>query len=254
MQYFVKLLALLSLSICFQIHASQQALKLLKDNPNSFVLSADDNTCYGPLSPKQSDVAQEPDSFAFSNEAECLSNGGIGISTEELVFQQKKEEQETEFYGINWGLALAFVYMDQPRIADTTDISISENQIIHVNHQSKHRAIAMLESHYFFKTEWNVFDTEFGHGPFIAIGVTGVEGVDPLSTYGLGYMWGFKRSVMDNPTNTSWNIGVGMFIDTDVTQLRPQYADGDTTEITDINTLTYSRDETGLMVILSATF
>ncbi len=62
-------------------------------------------------------------------------------------------------------------------------------------------------------------------------------------------MFGFK-----NADGTSWNIGIGQFIDTDVPRLRDGLEDGDTTTETDPTKLLTNEDETGIMLMFTANF
>ncbi len=255
-------------------------------NKNAFIMSSN-MKCHGPLSSERNTVklrfnaAGDPTNI-FPTEEACLTAGGtltqeqstkkVLATIAEVEKQKEKKEEEKkaetkdkEFLGINWGLGLAYTYTSDPLIHEISIASGGENQPgkILVDRQTKHRAIAMLESHYFFKRSWfkdckirgedgpglAPCDTSYGHGPFIAIGLAGEDGVDPLSTYGIGWMWGFQLEEA-----TSWNIGVGLFVDTKAKGLRPGFADGDETMLSNIDELTYERDETGWMLMFSSTF
>lgn len=251
-----------------------------------FVISSN-NKCHGPLSSGRNSVKIELDEAGnptniYNDEDACIDAGGTLtqeqitkklIATMQTIDEEKErkakikkqEEQEQKFFGINWGLGLAYTYTSDPIIHEASIASGGENMpgTILVERQTKHRAIAMLESHYFFKKSWlkdcfirgeegfdtKPCDTTFGHGPFIAIGIAGEDGVDPLSTYGIGWMWGIR---LEN--TTSWNIGIGAFIDTKARALRPGFVDGGQTTIANLNEITYERDETGWMLMFSSTF
>tara|TARA_B100001059_G_C17446190_1_gene385111 strand:+ start:198 stop:518 length:321 start_codon:yes stop_codon:yes gene_type:complete len=106
----------------------------------------------------------------------------------------------------------------------------------------------MLESHYFFNNDNYEF---FGHGPFVAIGIIGEDSIEPLSTFGAGYMLGWKY---DQESNVSWNVGLGYYVNTEATLMRDEYSDGMTTTVQDPEKLTYKKDVGALMLLFSATF
>jgi len=194
----------------------------------------------------------------YSNLDDCLLAGGkltkqdqaalaaestdILLEKVELENQGKQEEEaQQKFYGINWGLGLAFTSLDVDVINDVT----IDNTTVRVNKKFSKRAIAMLESHYFFS-----IGEKLGFGPYMAIGVAGDENVDPLKTYGGGLMFGART----DKKGGSWNIGVGYFRDTEVAQLRDGVADNSTTTETDPQKLLTYNDQGGWMIMFSATF
>lgn len=173
-----------------------------------------------------------------------------------LAMQQAVEtEKQRKFFGINFGLGLAFVQMDEPLITDISFNKLTNDEnaqnVIFVNHQAKTKAVAMLESHYFFKNSLIDEDPsmEWGHGPFFAISLISEESIDLLTNFGGGWMWGVRRE-----DGSSFNIGLGLYVDTKATLLRPEYQDGMTTAFSDEKLLTYQRDKKGWMLMFSATF
>ena len=91
---------------------------------------------------------------------------------------------------------------------------------------------------------------DWAHGPYVAIGITGEDkSIDPLSVFGMGWMVGFKRQ-----DGSSFNIGLGYFVDSAVKQLKSPLENGGITTITDTSKLTVERDEEGYMLMFSASF
>lgn len=254
------------------------AFLLKEENKNVFIqasLAGADGkkVCYGPLSPKRKEqaialIADKPTNV-FKDAQACIAANGKLTEYEErvslitLVLQASKQDKEKEekekanqkFFGINFGLGLAFTKMNDPilREVSITRLSDAEDAMfqVRIDHESKNRAVAMLESHYFF--EKSLIDEkpslEWGHGPFIAIGIAGEQGIDPLSTYGGGWMWGIKRS-----DGSSFNIGLGVYIDTQSKSLRDEFNDGEKTTISDVSLLTRKSDKSGWMLMFSSNF
>lgn len=194
----------------------------------------------------------------YPNLDACLLAGGkltktdqAALATESIdILLEKKEvekkgQQEKEanqkFYGINWGLGLAFTSLDVDVIKE---VSI-EGGIVKVNKKFSKRAIAMLESHYFYE-----FGEGLGLGPYMAVGVAGDENIDALKTYGGGIMLGART----DKKGGSWNLGLGWFRDTEVAQLRSGVSDNATTTETDPKKLLTYNDKGGWMIMFSATF
>ncbi|WP_289027758.1 hypothetical protein [uncultured Paraglaciecola sp.] len=254
--------------------SDEETQNYLKEHSSYFIMDTQ-KSCFGPLSTGREQIpltynnhGDETPNNTYETEKLCIEAGGK-LTVEEvrrqaiqdtLIVKEQTKEQDSnqKFFGINWGLGLAFTYVDNPIVTDVSILSNDDGGTISVNHQSQHRAIAMVESHYFRNCWFNLLFGEcsasrsgdFGHGPFIAIGLIGEDGIDPLSTYGLGWMVGFKRDDKGN----AWNIGFGYFVDSQAQKLRPNYSDGDQTSITDSTQLTYERDETGVMMMFSSTF
>ena len=260
------------LVICLQVNAATvQQVTGVSDT--AFIKSVTSDLCHSPSSSYRSRLTLLDDkSNVFDSLEECLASGGKLSETmmrelkledpmaeEEAIKSQEKaellrveekitkaeesktNESNTKFAGINWGLGLAFTKLD---ISAVDDVSI-EDKTIRVNSTSKNRAVALVESHYFFGDgkDW------WGHGPYMAIGLIAEDGIDPLSTYGLGYMLGFK-----NRDGTSWNIGFGKYVNTGVPRLRDGLKDGGTTDETDPSKLLTKEDESGNMFLFSANF
>ncbi len=254
---FITLFSIVSLTISTQALTAVTNTVTYKDK---ILKSVNSKICHNDSSPYFNRIKVLDDkSNKYDSLDECLLDSGkltpamkkqlAAEDTDVLIEQienekkgEEKEKAETKFYGINWGLGLAFTGLDADAISDVT----IESGEVRVNSQFSNRAIAMLESHYFFTPS----DRDYGHGPYMAIGIVGEENINPLKTYGLGYMWGFKVG----DTGSSWNIGLGVFVDTEVSQLRSGIKDGDQTTETDPNKLLTKTDEVGWMVMFSATF
>ncbi len=222
-------------------------------NAKDVIKSLDSDLCY--ITNQDQFTKLEDGSNTYPNLQDCLEDGGKLSPTlrkdikadnkelaEELEASEKKGESNSNFYGINWGFGLAFTSLDADLIKDVT----IEDGAIQVNHKVSSQAIAMIESHYFMSDE----KKSYGHGPFMAIGLVGEDGIDPLSNYGVGWMWGWKTDDQGN----SWNVGLGYFADSAASTLRDGLKDGDTTTVTDPNKLLKKSDESGWMLMFSANF
>ena len=204
-------------------------------------------------------VGNAPHENIFTSYEDCLRNDGKITETEKqrvvasagiegltLINEVESEQQQSQpFAGINWGPALAFTFLSEEVV---NEVSIVDSTV-RVDHAIEQRAILMLESHYFF----TFADDQYGVGPFIAIGIVGEDGIDPLSTYSTGIMFGAKTGGKDDLTQ-SWNIGFGYFIDSSANVLREQYSDGQTVTISDPTALLKKDDIDGFALMFSATF
>lgn len=234
-------------------------------NSPKVVLKSTSNLCHTTESDYRTRIKIKDDSSnIFFGLNDCTDSGGdlttkdrnkLSVEDSEAVqemettIEGRKSEEEAlqKFAGINWGLGLAFTGIRKSYVSDVTIESDATNSFIRINHQTKNRALLMLESHYFIRSEK---DPKFGHGPFMSIGVVGEDGVDPLSNYGLGWMIGLRT----DDKGGSWNFGVGVFIDTKVPQLRSGLSDGEITTETDPTKLLTTSDVDGWMIMFSATF
>ena len=149
--------------------------------------------------------------------------------------------------GFRFGVGIALTRLSSTDTID--DISIV-NGLVSVNQSSKNHGTLMLETHQFIFTGTNRFGNPYGHGPFLAISIADEEGSDPLSSYAVGYMIGFKKE----DSSDSWNIGFGGFINTKATVLRSGISDGQATTITDSENLTQDKDKYGWMLMFSSTW
>ncbi len=236
-------------------------LKATEVDPTTFIKSIPSDVCHSPDSKSRSPLNVYKDkSNVYQTLTDCIADDGKITSAmkeklykespemlAEIELTQEKVEQEkkagAKFAGINWGLGLAFTNLGVGAVKDVT----IEDGNIRVNHEVENQAVALVESHYFFVHEGR--KSTWGHGPFLAIGLIAEDGIDPLSTYGVGYMIGLK-----NPDGTSWNMGLGVYIDSDVPRLRDGIEDGDSTTETDPTKLITSKDEEGAMLMFSANF
>lgn len=61
-------------------------------------------------------------------------------------------------------------------------------------------------------------------------------------------------AVKDKQGSNGVSVGLGAFIDTDVTEIRDNLKDGDFTSYTDSTKLLRKVDESGIILMISATF
>ena len=135
---------------------------------------------------------------------------------EELAKQTSDDEKrKKDFLGLNFGLGLAVTW-------DLTDRRIGNgaardvNGVIRVDDDSNVFPRFVLESHYFFEGSWicsimmdkkEDANSRCGVGPFVAL-ETGNGSI--INGVGAGIMHGFRY---DNKSKSSWNIGIGAFIE-----------------------------------------
>jgi len=143
---------------------------------------------------------------------------GIAYADTDSPGQSGNNAGKQNFAGINLGLGLALTFRHgEDRIEDAS----VENGIVRVSKEKNVDTKIMLETHYFFKPEWEWLEKlkekidlpkeNFGIGPFIAIEPDS-SGGQVIGAYSLGIMTGFKRDT----GNASWNIGVGYGVNTGV--------------------------------------
>ncbi|WP_281558196.1 hypothetical protein [Thalassomonas sp. RHCl1] len=155
----------------------------------------------------------------------------------------KKAEENLQFGGWDFNLAIALLNYGSDEFIDGVTI---ENKEIRVDHVTSNQGALMLEAHHYWVEQTS--DFVWGWGPFFSIGLAKEEGGDPLSTYGAGLMAGIKNG------DSTFNVGVGYYIDTDFVKFRKGIKEGDQTEETDPQKLLQRTDEDGLMIVFTATF
>lgn len=216
--------------------------------------------CHNADSPSASRVHVKGDgSNVYPSMKACFESGGtepvyykrtLVDPTEEqeanLAIEKGKQEAESreKFAGLSWAPAMMLIKFHEDIIEDVT---IEDEKIV-VLHSVDTKAVWGLESHFFFTYGSK---KQFGAGPFVSIGLVGEDGIDPLSTVGIGLMHGFRTS---SSTVNSWNIGLGYYMNTSAIVLREGLSDGDATEITDSAKLTKKKKIGGFAVTLSAKF
>jgi len=231
------------------------------------LLSKTSKYCHPPESRSWTEIAISSDrSNIYPDLKTCIKSGAELVPFLKSVIQtqspeshqeiskseenaKKENTENNEFFGISWGLGFAYTSLSAERVIDVTIESAGDMNpsVISVNKSKNSNIIALLETHYFFGR--NSEDKTWGHGPFVSIGLTGNDNVDPLSTFGAGWMVGLKRE-----EGKSFNVGLGYFVDTAVPQLRSGIIDGATTTLTDPSKLLIEKDEEGLMVMFSFDF
>lgn len=169
-----------------------------------------------------------------------------------LKSEQDKEGINKKISGLNWGVALAFMSLNgKSSITDATVI----DGVVRINKEHSRSVALMLETHYLVRMpKWKIQDeTEVGIGPFVAIRVADVNGVNNtasnVSAYGTGLMLGFSQQRL-----SSWNIGVGYFVDTQVKALGSGLAEGQPLPGTETAVRFKETDSNGWMFLISGTF
>lgn len=159
---------------------------------------------------------------------------------------QKENDSVQNFSGLRFGLGVGISFLgeqiDKVEIIDSR-IAITESR--------SNQARVILESHKFlWDGNMNKEKGQWGIGPFIAASLADNQGQGLLDAFGLGVMVGFRNGT----SNTSWNIGAGWFVDTQIKELRPGLEDGMETTITDSALLTREIDKEGLMILISGSW
>lgn len=229
----------------------------------SYVLKSSSGLChtsnsdaYETIKLRVSDSNANVDAGKYSNAYKsldsCIDSGGrytkaylsklkqedSEAAEEAIISQDNSAYADDQLYGMNFGIGLSFVFLNDTIVEE---VSIHSEEIS-IDKEYSNRAVVMLESHYMFDAKY------LGHGPFISVGVASDDGVDPLSTFGGGWMLSFGRK-KSNP----WNIGTGFYLQNNAKVLRDDLADGDMTQETDITYLTKQRDVWGMMLMFSTT-
>lgn len=172
------------------------------------------------------------------------------------------DKNSQEFNGLRFGLGIGMSFLgdqiDEVRVVDG---------IVFVDKQRRNQGRAILESHKFIWTSGvpepeendplygldrskKLIGREWGLGPFVTASLTDGQGAGLLSAYGAGLMLGFR----DAKSSTSWNLGIGWFVDTDVKKLRSGVVDGMQTTIENGADLTQKVDQEGLMILVSGSW
>jgi len=165
-------------------------------------------------------------------------------------------ENKQDFLGFSWGPAIAAMYYGSDTYITPQDIRIDTigegaNQIntVYIDREVKTNLALLLETHYLYDFNISDVDRQLGLGPFFAINIAKQQG-DPLTTFALGVMIAAK----DKKGANGISFGIGLFVDTDVTELRDRISDGSTTSFTDSSKLVRKVDESGVLLMISATF
>jgi hypothetical protein len=132
--------------------------------------------------------------------------------------------------GLNWGIGIATDFdIGGSRVANATIV----NNIVRLTDTSTNVGISfVLEAHYFFK-EWLPANgcsmlncNDVATGPFIAIEVGTGSTATPaaggvVSSFAMGWMVGLHHP--DDPTNQSWNFGLGLRVNPSAQVLGPGF-------------------------------
>lgn len=167
--------------------------------------------------------------------------------------QQQEAEDELNFYGFNWAPGIALMGYSSPYVSDvrieTTGEGDSQTHRVFIDKQVDHNIAVMLETHYLWPVQTRFEGRSTGVGFFAATNLAKKEG-DPLTVFSLGLM----GSVKSNDSSNGFSVGIGIFVDTDFTELRDGLTDGAVTTYSDSSKLLRKVDETGWMLILSSKF
>ncbi|MEC4890103.1 MAG: hypothetical protein RI101_08575 [Nitrospira sp.] len=117
----------------------------------------------------------------------------------------------------NYGFGVALTYTQDLGRHDRVKNAQVVNGVVRVTEDGNALPRIMLETHYFFKPEadlfWGVKAKEWGHGPFVALQPGSQNIVEAVA---IGWMIGFRRADGDSSDitkNSSFNLGVGFVVD-----------------------------------------
>lgn len=197
---------------------------------------------------------------ALSNAQQELAAKSMSTLSEVERTGLKAKEQEKQvaddtvknLYGFNFNPALTMLfyvgddYLDDISV-ETRTIEGESKNYVRVGKSVSTQLAVMLESHYFF--EGKLSGRTFGHGPYISTNLATQEGNEIFSILSFGYMIGLAGE-----DGTSFNIGLGGFVDTDVKKLRNGLKDGSETTFVNSKDLYDKTDQEGVILSFSATF
>lgn len=255
--FFVSLLVVYSPFNIAAVDSATDAFFKTTGNENKVIRSINSNYCHPAQSSVRNQVKlQANNSNVYDTLDGCRADGGEippsilesivaedPVAKEEEQKKVEKKELQDSYAGFNWGAGLMFANYSERVVQEAT----INNGVVSVDHEVRTKAVAMLESHYFFVPGDKKV---FGFGPFVGIGLVGDDGVDPLSMFGGGVMVGFRK---DNSA-ASWNVGLGYFVDTNAKTLRKGLEDGSATTETDSAKLFKKQDIGGVMLMFSSSF
>ena len=156
-------------------------------------------------------------------------------------------------FGVGLALTLPVFDWDNPEILSA---EVDGNNIVRITKEAKRTPKIVLESHYFFSPPGYMRKlgcevTTCGHGPYVAIEADSSS--NPIKSYSIGYMIGFKRGSSDSNVNSSWNIGFGYVATPEVQFLGDGIVANEAVPANDkLRFKTESR--AGLMILTSFTF
>ena len=159
------------------------------------------------------------------------------------------ETSKARFEGFKFGIALAAVSFDEPIVEDVAIV----DGIVFAREKRKIVTSVMLEMHKFF-TFPNT-GPDFGVGPFVATSLAEGDTVSTSSiveTIAAGIMIGWKRGPRES--SASWNAGLGLLVDSGVSEWREGVSDGATTTSLNPADLTRTADRTGAVLLFSASW
>ena len=155
---------------------------------------------------------------------------------------QQAEDNTREFAGFKFGIGIAAILFDEPRI-ENVDI---DNGTVFVREKRDVDTSILFETHKFFTFE----GSSMGVGPFVAASLAQEDGANPLSIFAAGVMMGWKRP----NSSSSWNVGLGLIVDTDALEFREGISDGASTTIANPDDLTRTVNQNGLILLFSASW
>jgi hypothetical protein len=247
-----------SMNACLQEDYARMDKRYAKKCPNLALLEADikkakeQETLAAELKKTNPDlvlVAQSQDRIVLEGKLADIAKEGV---QEKKVKAEKVKDDTNDFYGFNWAPGLAVMNYDSPYIDDVRIESTGEGEdkvnTVYIDREVSTNIAIVLETHYLWSIG-KVAERDTGWGFFAATNLVKQEGA-PLSTFAFGPMFAVKDK--DGPNGIS--VGLGFFVDTDFKVLRDDLTDGAITTFEDSAKVVRKVDETGWMLMISATF
>ncbi len=168
------------------------------------------------------------------------------------AIRAKGTDSDSEDYKKNFGaqfaIGPAFIF-GLNEVKEAKVVGAAGNETVVITDMDSDQAKLLLEWHYYVQIEASdeTRSTNWGVGPFAALALSS-EG-DILEGLGAGIMTGFTRS--DDKEKRSFNIGVGAFLDNNVSKLAPGLSDGGALPAGYTEPLLVEDSELRFMVMLS---
>ena len=164
--------------------------------------------------------------------------------------------------GLHWGVGVLY----SPSKGGIGNVSIRKkgaDSVVVVEAANLSAARAAFELHYFFQggkfgSDASAANTaEWAIGPFVSLNTKPDASTTTLfSSVGAGMMLGLDSFNTTSSVSQSFNLGLGMLLDTDVRELAPGIADGQITTLTEAekDQLVRKTTNSGFMAIMSYNF
>ncbi|MEO0344985.1 MAG: hypothetical protein AAF229_01900 [Pseudomonadota bacterium] len=197
MKYLIPIVAVCTAIVSLPASAQDACTK-----PNDATLTVEQSLdAWGAYADCQAAVAENADDTTAAIKANQEAN--------EAKEKADERAQDKAFFGTGWGVGVGAGFGRGPDRINGAEIV---NGVVRVTDDVTDSPRLFLEIHYFFGK--GKAGRKWGHGPFATVNF-GANGSDTLTSFGAGYMVGFKRP----ESSSSLNFGLGVSLDSNVMQL-----------------------------------